>query len=166
MACKFQAILKRTWEVLVWSITSHPCLAFRLLNSGNGCITEISYQVILVLRASDGTVQWSVLLFCEYLLFKESGYELLWYRELFYFSWGRLFSSVQLLSRVQRFATPWIAACQASLSITNSQSLLKLMSIKSGMPSNHLILCHPLLLLPSIFPSIRFFSNESALLIR
>ena len=62
--------------------------------------------------------------------------------------------------------TPWTAACQASLSITNSQSLLKLMSIKSVMPSNHLILCHPLLLLPSIFPSIRGFSNESALCIR
>ena len=64
------------------------------------------------------------------------------------------------------FATPWTAACQGSLSITNSQSLLKLMSIESVMPSNHLILCHPLLLLPSIFPSIRVFSNESALHIR
>ena len=62
--------------------------------------------------------------------------------------------------------TPWTAAHQASLSITNSQSLLKLMSIKSVMPSNHLILCHPLLLLPSIFPSIRVFSSESALCIR
>ena len=89
----------------------------------------------------------------------------LWYRELFYFSWGRLFSSVQLLSHVQLFATPWIASRQASLSITNSQSLPKLMSIELVMPSNHLILCRPLLLLPSIFPSIRFFSNESALLI-
>ena len=59
--------------------------------------------------------------------------------------------------------TPWTTACQASLSITNSQSLLKLMSIESVMPSNHLILCHPLLLLPSIFPSIRVFSDESAL---
>ena len=69
-------------------------------------------------------------------------------------------------SRVQLVATPWTAACQASLSITNSQSLPKLMSIKSVMPSNHLILCHPLLLLPSIFPIIRVFSNESALSIR
>ena len=76
-----------------------------------------------------------------------------------------IFSSVQLLSRVQLFATPWNAACQASLSITNSWSLLKLMSIESVMPSNHLILCHPLLL-PSIFPSIRVFSNESVLHIR
>ena len=73
---------------------------------------------------------------------------------------------VQLLSRVWLFSTPWTAARQASLSITNLQSLLKLMSIKSVMPSNHLILCQPLLLLPSIFPSIRVFSNESALRIR
>jgi len=73
------------------------------------------------------------------------------------------FSSV---SHVWLFVTPWIAACQASLSISNSQSLLKLMSIESVMPSNHLILCHPLLLLPSIFPSIRVFSNESVLRIR
>ena len=76
------------------------------------------------------------------------------------------FSSVQLLSHVRLFATPWTAACQASLSITNSWSLPKLMSIESVMPSSHLILCHPLLLLPSIFASIRVFSNESALRIR
>ena len=75
-------------------------------------------------------------------------------------------SLVQSLSRVPLFETPWTAACQASLSITNSQSLLKLMSIKSVMPSNHLILCHPLLLLPSIFPNIRVFSNESDVRIR
>ena len=83
-------------------------------------------------------------------------------------------SVVQSLSRVRLFATSWTAAhrlfatswtaaCQASLSITNSQSLLKLMFITSVMPSNHLILCHPLLLLPSVFPSIKVFSNESAL---
>ena len=76
------------------------------------------------------------------------------------------FSSVQSLSRVQLLGTPWTAARQASLSITNSRSLLKLMSIESVMPSNHLNLCHPLLLLPSIFPSIRVFSNESVLCIR
>ena len=76
------------------------------------------------------------------------------------------FSSVQSLSRVQLFATPWTAPCQASLSITNSRSLPKLMSIESVMPSNHLILCRPLLLLPSIFPNIRVLSNESALRIR
>ena len=76
------------------------------------------------------------------------------------------FSSVESLSRVQLFATPQTAAHQASLSITNSQSLLKLMSIESMLSSNHLILCRPFLLLPSIFPSIRVFSNESALRIR
>ena len=74
--------------------------------------------------------------------------------------------SVQLLSCVRLFATPWTAACQASLSITNSQNLLKLMSIASVMLFNHLILCHLLLLPPSIFPSIRVFSNESVLRIR
>ena len=78
-------------------------------------------------------------------------------------SW--IFSSVQLLSRVQLFATPWTAAHQAPLSISNSWSLLKLMSIELVIPSNHLIFCCPLLL-PSVFPSIRVFSNESALRIR
>ena len=72
----------------------------------------------------------------------------------------RQFSSVQSLSCVRLFASPWTSARQASLSITSSQSLLKLMSIESVMPSNHLILCRPLLLLPSIYPSIRVFSNE------
>ena len=76
------------------------------------------------------------------------------------------FSSVQSISRVQLFATPWTTARQASLSITNSRRLPRLMSIELVMPSNHLILCHPLLLLPSIFPNIRVFSNESALCIR
>ena len=74
--------------------------------------------------------------------------------------------AVQPLSRVQLFSTPSTAACQASLSFTISLSLLKLMSIESVMPSNHLILCHPLLLLPSIFPHIKVFSNELALHIR
>ena len=76
------------------------------------------------------------------------------------------FSSVQSLSRVQFFVTPWTAARQASLSITNSWNLFKLMFIELVMPSNHLIVCRPLLLLPFIFPSIRVFSNESALRIR
>ena len=75
-------------------------------------------------------------------------------------------SSVQRLSHVRLIVTPWAAAHQASLSITNTQRLLKLMSIKSVMPSNHLVLCRPLLLPPSIFPSIRVFPNESALRIR
>ena len=78
----------------------------------------------------------------------------------------RLFSSVQSLSCVRLFVIPWTAARHASLSITNSWSLLKLMSIQSVMPSNHLILCCPLLLPPSVFPSIRVFSNESVLSIR
>ena len=78
----------------------------------------------------------------------------------------RYLPSVQSPSCVQLLVTPWTAACQASLSITNSQSLLKLMSIELVMPSNHLIFCHPLLHLPSIFPSIRVFSNVSALRIR
>ena len=85
--------------------------------------------------------------------FKSSFKQIIWY-------------SVQSLSHVQHLATLWIAACQASLSNTNSQSLLKFMSIELVMLSNHLILCHPLLLLPSIFISIRVFSNESAFCIR
>ena len=82
---------------------------------------------------------------------------------LLYFNFSFQFSSVQSLSRVRLLATPWIAAHRASLSITNSQSLFKLMSIESVMSFSHLILCHPLWLLPSILPSIRVFSNESAL---
>ena len=86
------------------------------------------------------------------------------------FQWAPLvavqFSSVQSLRRVWLFVTPWTTACKASLSITNSQSLLKLVSIESVMPSSHLILCRPLLLLPPIPPSIRVFSNESALCMR
>ena len=78
----------------------------------------------------------------------------------------RILAAVQSLSHVRLFATPWTAACQASLSFTISGSLLKPMSIESVMPSNHLIRCHPLLLLPSVFPSIRVFSNELALQIR
>ena len=78
----------------------------------------------------------------------------------------RWLSSVQSLNRIRLFATPWTTACQASLSTTNSQSLPKPMSIELVVPFNHLILCHPLLLLPSIFPSIRVFSNEWAVHIR
>ena len=86
---------------------------------------------------------------------------LTWYDSWVYGKW-----SIQSLSRVRLFATPWTAACQASLSIINSRSLHKLMSIELVMPSNHLILCCPLLLLPSIFPNIKVFSNESVLCIR
>ena len=80
--------------------------------------------------------------------------------------WATRFVVVQLTSRVQLFSTSWTAALQASLFVAISQSLLKLMSIKSVTPSNHLLLCCPLLLLPSIFPSIRVFSNESVLCTR
>ena len=86
-----------------------------------------------------------------------------WENLRIYFVISVQFSSVQSLSRVWFFATPWTVACQASLCITNSQSLLKLMSIESVMPSNHLILCRPLLLPPSIFPSIRIFQWVSSL---
>ena len=88
------------------------------------------------------------------------------YMYLFFSKFFSHFSSVQSLSRVQLLATPWTAARQASLSITNSQSPPKPMSIELVMPSNHLVLCRPLLLLPSVFPSIRVFSNELALRIR
>ena len=93
-------------------------------------------------------------------------YERVIFLDFYYVPLAYQFSSVQLLSHVQLFVTPWTAARQASLSITNSWSLLKLMSIEKVMPSKHLIFCHPLLLLPSIFPSIRVFSNESVLCIR
>ena len=89
---------------------------------------------------------------------------IIWCEVQFIFFLLHQFSSVTQLCPL--FATPWIAACQASLSITNSQCLLKLMSIESVMPSSHLILCRPLLLPPSIFPSIRVSSNESALRLR
>ena len=88
------------------------------------------------------------------------------HKDVVFFLLRGQFSSVQSLSHVQLFATPWTAACQASLFITNSWSLLKLMPTELVMPSNHLILCDPLLLLSSVFPSIRVFSNESALHIR
>ena len=83
-----------------------------------------------------------------------------------FFCWNTQFSSVQSLSRVRLFVTPWMAACQASLSITDSRSLLKLMPFKLVMPSSHLILCSPLILLPPVPPSIRVFSNESTLCMR
>ena len=99
-------------------------------------------------------------------LWSHSSLSLFICRILLHNSFPFTFSSVQLISHVQLFVTLWTAARQASSSITNSWNLLKLVSIESVMPSNHLILCRPLLLLPSIFPSIRVFSNESALHIR
>ena len=104
---------------------------------------------------------WDYVAFYIFVLFKMF---FVYSRVFLIFYW--LLSSVQLLSCVWLFANPWTAACQASLSITNSRSLLKLMSIESVMPSSHLILCCPLHFLPSIFPSTRVFSNELALHIR
>ena len=104
-----------------------------------------------------------------FILIARSSYSIdLWGNLLFSVFWNYFptFSSVQSLSCVRLFATPWIAACQASLSITSSQSLLRLLSIDSVMPSSHLILCLPLLLLPPIPPSLRIFSNESTLRMR
>ena len=89
-----------------------------------------------------------------------------WYAATWMYLKSIQFSSVQLFSCIQLFTIPWTVACQASMSITDAQSLLKLISIKSMMPSIHLILCHPLFLSPSIFPSIRVFSNESVPCIR
>ena len=104
---------------------------------------------------------------CIYACVRHSSSQVYWFVENAYFLHSSVqFSSVQSLSRVQLFATPWITACQASLSITNSRNLLKLMPIESVMPSSHLILCRPLLLLPPIPPSIRVFSNESTLHMR
>ena len=105
-------------------------------------------------------------LFCEATIFQLSFPSLMACLSFSYWFVHLCVSSVQLFSRVQLFVTPWTAAHQASMSITNSQSLLKFTCIESVMPSNQLILCHPLLLPPSIFPSIRVFSNESALRIR
>ena len=119
----------------------------------NVSLSEVSYLCIKT------TLNYSQLSKADILNLKLSPYWLYPRKSL------RMFTSVQLLNCIQLFVTPWTAARQASLSITNSQSLLKLMSIESVMPSNHLILCHPLLL-PAIFPSISVFSNESILPIR
>ena len=108
---------------------------------------------MVVQRLKEGEMEWVIcgyILQDEYVLKMDDGDDCL----------------VQSLHRVRLFGTPWTAACQAFLSITNSRSLLKLMSIESVMPSNHLVLCCPLLLLPSIFPRIRVFSKESILHIR
>ena len=96
-------------------------------------------------------------------------YDRIWLKKKSFQKWRlnqKVGQSVQSLSHVQLIVTPWTTACQASLSITSSQSFPKLMSIELVMPSNHLILCHPLPLLLSIFPSIKIFSNESAVYIR
>ena len=124
-------------------------------------IEDISYPVVLLILSLPITVRQEVLhlLFVRFSLLL--GITTWSHSHTSVTSTG--FSSVQSLSHARLFATPWPAAHQASLSFTNSQNVLKLMSTESVMPSNHFILCHPLLLLPSTFPSIRVFSNESVL---
>ena len=137
---------------------SSPCLSLK----------PICYSLSLNFLCSPSCLSWPLL------YFKQSSAFFFFFFFLqvelcISFIWGTLSSvsqSVQLLSHVRLFATPWTAAHQASLSITNSQSLLKLMSIELVLPSNHLILCCPLLLPPTIFHSFRVFSNESILHIR
>ena len=120
------------------------------------------FKLLFSLKICSGEELHSHMLILFLVFFKEPPYCSPWWL----FHSHQAFSSVQSLSRVQLFASPWIAAHQASLSITDSQSLPKLLSIESVMPSSHCILCRPLLLLPPIPPSIGIFSNESALRIR
>ena len=144
-------------------ILCHPLLQwYPFLVSFERCSKHFLYRIILLLDISleiDSshviTCRFTWFFFMATLFFKISA--------VFPIEW---FSSVQSLSRVWLSATPWTAARQASLSIANSWSLLRLMAIESVIPSNHLILCRPLLLLPSIFPSIRVFSNEPVFHIR
>ena len=117
--------------------------------------------VLVYEKATDSIQEF---LFCKIIEITYDSNNFWW--NLWHFHVSVQFSSVQSLSHVQLFVTPWTAACQASLSITNSRSLLKLTSIKSVMTSSHLTLCHALLFLPSIFPRIRVFSNELILHIR
>ena len=143
--------------VTLWTIAHQAllCMGFPGKNTGVGCHSLL--QGIFLTQGSNPHLLHPLhLLHCRQILYCWATREAL----------SDTISSVQLLSHVQLFATPRTATLQASLSITNSWSLLKLMSIKSLMPSNHLLLCRPLLLPLSIFPSMRVFSNESALRIR
>ena len=138
----------KLWEILKeMGLLDHLTCLLRNLYAGQEATVRTEHGTTDWFQIGKGVCQGCILSPCLFNLYEE-------------------FSSVQLLSRVRLFATPWAAARQAYLSITNSQSLPKPMSIVSVMPSSHLILCCPLLLLPSIFPSIRVFSNESALPIR
>ena len=132
------------WEM---GIPDHLTCNLRNLYAGQEATVRTGHRTTNWFQIGKGVCQGCILSPCLFNLYAE-------------------FSSVQSLSCVRLFATPWIEACQASLSITNFWSLIKLMSIKSVMPSSHLILCHPLLLLPPIPPSIRVFSNESILRVR
>ena len=152
-------------ERWVWQLKQSVSLSF-----------SICKMVIVILPTSKVTIEWlGWITYSEletsYMAIKwwqwwQGGCLWLWLFNPLYNQYIYFFSSVQSLSRVWLFATPWTAARQASLSITNSWSLLKLMSIELVMPSNHLILCRPLLFPPSIFPIIRVFWNESVLCIR
>ena len=138
----------------IWNLTHVHCISRWILNHW---ITGKSPVGFWYRRKSTSFCSWIVVSFAIWICGCLIQMWLKWNRA------SVQFSSVQSLSRVWLFATWWTEACQAYLSITNSQSLLKLMSIESVMPSNHLIICLPILLLPSMFPSIRVFSNESAL---
>ena len=148
-------------ERWVWQLKQSVSLSF-----------SICKMVIVILPTSKVKIEWlGWITYSEletsYMAIKwwqwwQGGCLWLWLFNPLYNQYIYFFSSVQSLSRVRLFATPWTAASQASLSITNSWSLLKLMSIESVMPSNHLILCRPLLFPPSIFPSIRVFSSVSS----
>ena len=138
---------------------------------------NILWGVLLVLTSimSEPFLEYSMVWFLHIVSFGQlwtlvtrTGYasQFLFFFNLYWICYNIQFNSVQLLSSVRLFVTPGTAACQASLSIANSRSLPKLLSIESVMPSNYFILCQPLLLLPSIFPSIRIFSNESAFRMR
>ena len=128
-------------------IPDHLTCLLRNLYAGQEATVRTCHGTMDWFKIGKGILQGCILSHCLFNLYSE-------------------ISSVQLLSRVWLFATPWVAARQASLSITNFQSSLNLMSIESGMPSSHLILCRPLVLLPPIPPSIRVFSNESTLRMR
>ena len=154
---------KCIYYVLFTGLPLNVCLTLCYFKSGE--VVGIVMMIIMVTVVITNTC---VLTVCQtlYLVLHRPFSPFAWKNMVYIFYLKAAFSSVQSLSRVRLFATPWTAARQASLSITNSWSLLTLMSIESMVPSNHLILCHPLLLLPSIFPSIRVFSSESALRIR
>ena len=150
-----KVILKQKKQSKLWGVRVKQCL--RKLMKAKIAKISIDFRLAFLLHLK------YFLLNCEVLRFSEM--------KVVSFLNGKMnlypqFSSVQSLSRVWLFATPWIAARQASLSITNSQSSLRFTSIESVMPSSHLILCGPLLLLPSIPPRIRVFSNESTLRMR
>ena len=154
--CKILLVVEAVW-LLSWAITSVLWYSLQLGHISNAVREFFSWQCLEdnFLAVYSGFFGWKAADCSDLSYHRQPLHYLLW------------FSSVQFsLSRVWLFASPWTAACQASLSITNSQSLHRLMSIDLVMPSNHLIFCRPLLLLPSIFPSIRIFSNESVFRIR